>query len=49
MLKFSFPFSNISFPQPNIMKLVLNANNHKTDPIRSKFGGVFLQFLSYAP
>ena len=49
MLKFSFPFSKISFPQRNIMKLVLNANNHKTDPIRSKFGGFVLQFQSYAP
>ena len=47
-MDFSFPFSNCSLPQPNVMKLIHNANTPKH--ISSlNFGGVTFTVLELCP
>ena len=48
LLNFTFPFSNLSLPQLNVMKLIQNAYYHKTQ-IRFEFWWRHLYRLELCP
>ena len=48
MLNISFLFSNFSLPQPNTIKFIHNAYDHKTH-LKFEIGWHDLPFMSYVP